>query len=179
MTKSNTARKVTRPARDGYNEATGVRRTTVVKGDRTDKKVHLPQITDLIVEITLPAKFAKRDTKGGRGGGIPYEEYQQPCSGTTGKEFIKMNSFVGPEAAGTTIVAKVKIGLQNVNQDGTAISNYYIKVEDANGAAPTHTLQIDLNGLAVEDTQEAEGIKVIDLSDANPNVYGGFIVTKL
>ena len=170
-------RTVTRRARDGFDEKTGVRRTTVVKGERTDKKVHLPQITDLIVEISLPADFAERDTKGGRGGGIPYEEYQLPCSGTTGKEFIKVNSFAGAEAAGTTIAAKVKIGLQKINRDGKQIENYYLKVEPTNEAV-THELTIDVNGLAVAEAIEADedGVEVIDLSTANPNVYGGFIV---
>jgi|AntRauTorckE6833_2_1112554.scaffolds.fasta_scaffold15482_2 hypothetical protein len=180
MTNASTTRNVTRKNRDGFNETTGVRKTTVVKGDRTDKKTHLPVIADLIVQINLPAEFAERDTKGGRGGGIPYQEYQRDCSGKSGTEFIKINSFLGEAAAGKTVTAKVKIGLQKINRGGKQIENYYLKVEETNEAV-THTLQIDVNGLAVIDAQKAneDGVQVIDLSTANPNVNGGFIVTKL
>jgi hypothetical protein len=175
----NGKRTVTRQARDGFNEDTGVRRTTVQKGGRTDKKTHLPQIIDIIVEIELPAEFEARDTKG-NGTGIPYQEYQIPCSGTNGNEFIKVNSFVGPEAAGMTFIAKVKIGLQKINRGGKMIENYYLKVEKTNEAV-THTLQIDRNGLATADAIEADenDVRVINLTDANPNVSGGFIVKPI
>ena len=74
-------------------------------------------------------------------------------------------------------MAKVKIGLQNINRGGIEISNYYLKVEETDQPV-THTLQIDVNGLAVDEaiTADEAGVQVVDLSTANPNVFGGFIV---
>jgi hypothetical protein len=180
-------RTVIRQARVGFDKTTGVRRTTVEKRGHTDKKVHNPVdgLDRLIVKISLPSKFEARTipAKGDRVA-IDYEEYQIPCSGSSGA-FIKMNAFFGPQAAGTTVTAQVKIGLQTIsrkNREGgqTEIENFYLKVEPTIKAV-THTLQIDVNGLAVDDAIKAGeiGVVVIDLSTVNPNVSGGFIVKPI
>lgn len=171
-------RKVTRNKfrpTNGVDEK-GERRTKV--GD--DKQVtNTPELEGLIVEITLPTTFHKRTVPGkGDRAAIDYQEYHIPV--TDG--YVKVNSFVGEEAAGTTLIAKVKVGEALVKKRGKeSIRNYYLKVESTDEMTPTHKLEVDGNGLKTIEVRSSNDGRAHTflLSDVNPTLAGGIIVTEL
>ena len=158
---------------EGFNPETGERRTRI--GDV--RKTHVPQLEGLIVEITLPDTFERRDTKGGRGGGIPYQEYRFPIN----DGFVLANSFLGERAAGQTVTAKVKIGRKEVRKRGRdPFFVYYLKIEPTDQPVD-HRLQIAPHDLALEDMVQAAGgdAVVFELKELNKHHQGGIIVVPL
>lgn len=157
--------------REGFDEQTGVRQTRV----GNNKKVHQPLIDNMIVEFALPAKFIAREVPAkGDKPAIPYQEFRAHVNGG----YVLINSFLGEDAAGTTVKVKAKIGEKTIRNGKETFQVYYLKFEDAGDQAVTHTLAIATHQAAVDTAMKVRTNRVFDLSHLT-NMDGAIIVSSI
>lgn len=176
------------------------RRHSTGKGGKRRRSV--PVIEGIVAVIELPQGFTPRNTRGqlNHPDGINYEEYQLLITdhhNPAKDSFVKINSFLGPDAAGKKVKAKIKVGTEEHSvpgKDGTFIV-YYLKIEPVDeDELVTHHIEIFRNRLAIDDaismygavTHELgmdpeisrEKVLMCDAAHLNPNMDGAIMIVS-
>ena len=189
-----TKRTVTRSARfDGTVGTDGKRRTQV--GDK--KKVHGVVVEGMIAKIVLPKGYTDREVPARKGqAALPYQEFQFELTDhrqSGRRSYLLINSFLGQEAAGTQVTAKMKVGLKSIFEKGREFHVYYLKLDPTN-ESPTHEVQVAQNDLVNQNGLDAGAVRhelgmdpevakrkflFCDASMLNPNMEGGIFLVPI
>ena len=173
MSKYNTATRG--PRWNGKLDDEGVRRTKL----SNKKKMSHTIIEKIIVEFTLPDSAEDRKIPAKNGNpAIHYHELMLPIN----DGFVKINSFLGKEAIGQTVICEVKLGREEHIFEGKQPTRrfYYLKLTPSDQSVD-HELKVAPHDLALQDmVQEAGGdAVVVELSELNNTHQGGIIVKPL
>jgi len=197
--KQRTVTRNRKPKWDGKTDHQG-RRHSTGKGGKRRRSV--PVLEGIVAMIELPQGFTSRNTRGqiDHSEGVNYEEYQLRITdhhNPTKNSFIKMNSFLGPDAAGKKVKAKIKVGTEEHSVPGSDVkfTVYYLKLEPvAENELVTHVVEVRGNRLAIDDaiaelgavTHELgmdpsisrERVLICDAAHLNPDMDGGILIAS-
>lgn len=163
------------PRWNGKLDKEGVRHTKL----QNKKKMSHTIIEKIVVEFTLPDSAQDRKIPAKNGNpAIHYHELMLPIN----DGFVKINSFLGKEAVGQTVVCEVKLGREeHIFEDNRPTKRFYYLKLTPTDQPVDHELQVAPHDLALQDMmKEADGeAVVVELNELNHTHQGGIIVKPL